>query len=88
MAWLLRARARQIDQVREVIDATRQNLKESKGANKGYFDPADNLRAEYLQISDLAPVHETMKGQSHSGKLDVRWWGPYWVTDIAQTLGT
>ena len=65
-----------------------QNLKESRDANKHYFDEAANLQAEDLQIGDLAPVHETKIEQCHSATLDDRWRGPYRVTEIAQSMGT
>ena len=87
-ASLIAARARQLERRREDIDVAIQNLKESGDANKRYFDQAANLRAEDLQIGDLALVHETKIEQSHGAKLDARWRGPYRVTEIAQSLGT
>jgi hypothetical protein len=72
-ASLIAARARQLERRREDIDVAIQNLKESRDANKRYFDQAANLRAEDLQIGDLALVHETKIEQSHGAKLDARW---------------
>jgi hypothetical protein len=88
MASLIAARARQLERRPEDIDVAIQNLKESRDANKRYFDQAANLRAEDLQIGDLALVHETKIEQSHRAKLDARWRGPYRVTEIAQSLAT
>jgi len=82
------ARAWQLEQRWEDIDAAIHKQKELRFANKGYFNQAANLRAEDLQIVNLAVVHETKMEQSHGDKLDARWRGPYWVTDIAQSLGT
>ena len=50
-----------------------QHLKESRDANKRYFDQAANLRSEDLQIGYLALVNETKIEQSHGAKLDARW---------------
>jgi hypothetical protein len=87
-ASLITARARQLERRREDIDVAIQNLKESRDANKRYFDQAANLQAEDLQIGDLALMHETKIDQSHGTKLDAQWQGPYRVTEIAQSLGT
>jgi len=87
-ASLIAARARQLERQREDIDAAIQNLKESRDANKQYFDQVANLRAEAFQIGDLALVHETKIEQSQGAKMDARWRGPYRVTEIAQSLGT
>ena len=57
-ASLVAARARQLERRREDIDVAIQNLKESRDANKCHFDQAANLRAEDLQIDDLALVHK------------------------------
>jgi len=87
-ASLIAARARQLERRREDIDVAIQNLKESRDANKRYLDQAANLRAEDLQIGDLALMHETKIEQSHGAKLDASWRGPYRVPEIAQSLGT
>jgi hypothetical protein len=87
-ASLIVARASQLDRRREDIDVARQNLKESRDANKRYFNQAANLRAEDPQIGDLALMHGPKIEQSHGTKLDARWRGPYQVTEIAQSLGT
>jgi hypothetical protein len=58
---LIAARARQLEQRQEDIDVAIQNLKESRDANKRYFDQAANLWAEDLQIGDLSLVHETKR---------------------------
>jgi len=87
-ASLIAAKARQLEQWREDIDAAIQNLMESRDANKCYFNQAGNLRAQDIQFGNLALVHESKVEQSHGTKLDARWRGPYRVTEIAQSLGT
>jgi hypothetical protein len=87
-ALLIAARARQLEWQREDINVAIQNTKESRDANKHYFNQAANLLAEDLQIGDLALVHETQIEQSHSAKLDARSQGPYRVTEIPKSLGT
>jgi len=87
-ALLRAARARQLERQRKDTDAAIQHRKKSWDANKHYFDLAANLQAEGLEIGDLALVHETKIVQSHGVNLDARLQGPYWVTEVAQSLET
>jgi len=87
-ASLITTRARLLEGWSKDIDVAIQNLKESRDANKHYFDEAADLHTEDRQMSDFALMYETKIEQSHSAKLDARWQGPYWITDIAQNLGT
>lgn len=78
------SRARQPVSTLEHIDRGIQNLKESRYANKWYFDEVGNLQAEYVQRGDLALVYETKIEQYQGAELNEWWWRSYWVTEIAQ----
>ena len=58
------------------MDTAIQNLKESKDANKRYFDQAAYIQAEDLLIGDLARIHENNKEQSHGAQLNATWFRP------------
>lgn len=82
------ARAWQLEQWGDDIDADIQNLKKSRDANKRYVDKTANHSAEDFQIGYLTLMHETKIEQSHRTKPDARWPEHYRVTEIAQCLGT
>ena len=78
---LIMARMRQLDQkVLTEIQAA-ENLRNSRKANKTYYDQHKRLRSEaqQLHVGDLVLVHRTMDSTSRSRarKLDDRWSGPY-----------
>ncbi len=73
---LLTARMRQLDQkvLTEVRSA--ENLRNSRNANKVYYDQHKQIRSEaqQLRVSDLVLLHYTKNSYSHSQvrKLDDR----------------
>jgi len=75
-ASLIAARGRQLERQREDIDVAIQHLNESRDANNHYFEQAANIRAEDLQIGDLALVQQTKIEQPHGAKQDAWWRGP------------
>jgi len=87
-AWRIAAKARQLERWREQNDATKHGLKQSRYANRCYFEQAANIHAQDIQIGHFALVNETKIEQSHSAKQDALWRGPYQVTEIAPSLGT
>jgi hypothetical protein len=71
-ASLIAARARQLERLREDINVAINDIKLTGDANKHSFDQAANLRAEHLQIGDLALVHKTKIEPSHGAEVDAR----------------
>ena len=85
---LLAARARQLERRQEDIGRAVGRLRESREANKRYFDEMARLRVEELQLGNLVLMHETRIEQTHSAKLEARWRGPYRIAERAEKLGT
>ena len=85
---LLAARARKLERRQEDIGRAVGRLRESREANKRYFDETARLRVEELQLGNLVLMHETRIEQTHSAKLDARWRGPYRIAERAEKLGT
>ena len=83
---LLTARMRQLDQ--RVLTEVRaaENLRNSRNANKVYYDQHKRLRteAQRLHVGDLVLLHHTKDSYSRSRarKLDDRWFGPYRIREI------
>jgi len=82
------ATAWQLEWRQEDIDAATHNQEESRDAKKQYFDQAAILWSDDLHIGNLALIHNTKIEQSHCTTLDARWYCPYRVTEIVQSLGT
>ena len=85
---LLLARMRQLDQ-RVLAEAhAAENLRNSRKANKAYFDQQKRLRGDQqqLQIGDLVLLHNTKKLKTYSSKikLDDNWYGPYRIREIPE----
>jgi hypothetical protein len=81
---------RQLDQKALGASVTRaaDNLRNSRKANKTYYDQHKQLRtdSQQLHVGDLVLLHRT--GDTYSRvrakKLDDRWFGPYRITEIPQ----
>jgi hypothetical protein len=85
---LLIARMRQLDQrVLTEVQAA-ETLRNSRKANKTYYDQHKHLRpeAQQLHLGDLVLRHNTKDSYSRSRakKLDDRWSGPYRIRKIAE----
>ena len=83
---LIMARMRQLDQKVFTEIQAAENLRNSRKANKAYYDQHKRLRSEaqQLHIGDLVLLHRTMDSTSRSraDKLDDRWDGPYRIRKI------
>jgi len=79
---------RQLDQRILAEAQAAENLRNSRKANKAYFDQQKRLRGDQqqLQIGDLVLLHNTRKQQTRSRahKLDDNWHGPYRIHEIAE----
>jgi len=83
---LIMARMRQLDQrVLTEVQAA-ENLRNSRKANKIYYDQHKQLRsdAQQLRVGDLVLLHRTKYSTSRTRavKLDDRWSGPYRIREI------
>jgi len=76
---------RQLDQKVLTEAQASQNLRNSRNANKIYFDQT-KLRKEKLRVGDLIVVHQTKDSYSQyrAKKLDDRWFGPYRIREIPE----
>ena len=83
---LIMARMRQLDQKVLTEVQAAENLRNSRKANKTYYDQHKRLRpeAQQLHIGDLVLLHRTKDSTSRSraGKFDDRWDGPYRIRKI------
>ena len=83
---LIMARLRQLDQKALTQIQAAENLRDSRKANKTYYDQHKQLRSEaqQLHVGDLVLVHRTKYSKSRSRviKLDDRWSGPYRIREI------
>lgn len=87
---LLLARMRQLDEGTLDLIQAADNLRNSRKANKAYFDDHNLLRPddELLHIDDLVLLFDSPKFKSdkpdRSDKLDDRWIGPYRISKIGE----
>jgi len=72
----------------EHIDPGKHSVKQSKDANKCYFNQAADLQADDLHNGHLDLLHKTKIELSYSANVEAMWGAPYRVTDIAQCLET
>ena len=82
---LLLARMQQLDERSLELTQAAENLRESRKANKAYFDEHKHLRnpSEQLKVGDLVLLFNSMlQKRSRKDKLTDRWSGPYRVREI------
>jgi len=82
---LLLARMQQLDERSLKLTQAAENLRESRKANKAYFDEHKHLRnpSEQLKVGDLVLLFNSMlQKRSRKDKLTDRWSGPYRVCEI------
>jgi len=70
------------------VDVTNQNVTMSSDATKCFIDEVANLNTTDHQVDEPLLVRETKIEQTLGTILDATWWGPYSVTEIAQSLET
>ena len=87
---LLLARMRQLDEGTLDLTQAADNLRNSRKANKAYFDEHNLLRpdGELLQVGDLVLLFDSPKFKSgkpgRGDKLDDRWIGPYRISKVGE----
>ena len=82
---LLIARMQQLDERNLELTQAAENLRESRKANKAYFDEHKHLRnaSEQLKVGDLVLLfNSTLKKHLRKDKLVDRWMGPYRIREI------
>ena len=80
---LLRARMQQLDQRNLELTQAAENLRNSRRANKAYFDEHHDIRKEELKIGDLVLVYKgNINIRLRDNKLADRWDGPYRIRYI------
>ena len=86
---LLLARMQQLDQQNLELSQAAENLRNSRKANKAYFDLHKHLRPEsgdqQLRVGDLVLRYKSQlqNSRARSAKLDDRWTGPYRIIEVA-----
>jgi Integrase zinc binding domain len=85
---LMVARMRQLDQRNLHECQAAENLRNSRKANKAYYDQHKRLRPEHqqLHVGDLVLLHRTQNLKTYDSrrKLDDRWFGPYRIREIPE----
>jgi len=85
---LLTARMKQLDERNLAEALAAENLRNSRKANKAYFDEHKRLRGENVQLNvgDLVLLHSTKSrfSRSRQEKLDDNWRGPFRIREIPQ----
>lgn len=88
---LILARMQQLDERTLELSQAVENLRNSRKANKTYFDQHNRLRPDgeqQLQVGDLVLLHNSYKYKTgkppRAAKLDDRWLGPYRIREIAE----
>ena len=85
---LLTARMRQLDERTLTVEQAAENLRDSRLANKTYFDQHKQLRPESQRLSagDLVLVHDTrhLNNRARARKLEFSWFGPYRIREVGQ----
>jgi len=65
-----------------------ENLRNSRKANKTYFDQQKRFRGDQqqLRVGDLVLLHNSKKLKTHSSKdkVDDNWFGPYRIREIPE----
>lgn len=82
---LLAARARQLEARNEDLLEAAADLRDSRTANKTYFDAHRRQRPgnQALRVGELALLHNTQLDKQWSNKLANRWRGPYRIVAIS-----
>ena len=88
MSSLPLAKAQQLERREDVIGKVVVRLRESREANKRYFDKTARLHMEEPQLGNLVLMHETRIEQTHNAKLEASWRGLYRIAERAEKLGT
>ena len=87
-AELLAVRARQLERKEEDLEEAAQIQRESREANKAYFDSHRRHWPEIphtaIELGDHVLLHDIRFEQSHSHKLHDGWIGPYRITDVSR----
>jgi hypothetical protein len=88
---LIFARMQQLDERTLELSQAVENLRNSRKANKTYFDQHNRLRPDgeqQLQVGDLVLLHNSYKYKTGKpprvSKLDDRWLGPYPIREITE----
>jgi hypothetical protein len=88
---LILARMQQLDEQTLELSQAVENLRNSRKANKAYFDQTRTLRPDndqQLRGGDLVLVHNSAKFKTGKpprvAKLDDRWLGPYRIREVAE----
>jgi hypothetical protein len=83
---LIVGRMTQLDARNLELTQAAENLRNSRKANKAYFDDTQRLRSEKdrLQVGDLVLLYRSnILKRSRVHKLDDRWSGPYRIKEVA-----
>ena len=76
----------QLDQHNLELSQAAENLRNSRKANKAYFDIHNHLRPEsgeqQLHVGDLVLLHRSQVRKRRATKLDDHWSGPYRIREI------
>ena len=80
---LIHARMEELDQTRVVKILAAMNLRNSRKANKAYFDNAKRLRpqSQLLQPGDMVLLFDNAILRSRGVKLKDKWRGPFRITE-------
>jgi hypothetical protein len=80
-------RMRQLDQ--RILNEAQaaETLRNSRKANKAYFDLSKRLRSaqQQLQVGDLVLLHNTRSERQHSRKLYDNWRGSYRIREVIES---
>jgi hypothetical protein len=78
---------RQLDQ--RILNETQaaETLRNSRKANKAYFDLNKRLRnqQQQLHVGDLVLLHNSRSERQHSRKLNDNWFGPYRIREVIES---
>ena len=83
---LIHARMEQLDQRRVVKILAAMNQRNSRKANKAYFDNVKRLRpqSQLLQPGDMVLLFDSASQRSRGVKLKDKWRGPFRITEKAK----
>ncbi|CAB4439641.1 unnamed protein product [Rhizophagus irregularis] len=67
-----------MEKLPEIREQTKEEIEKAQRKQKVYHD-LKIKRKEKFQIGDKVLVYNAAKGKQHSGKLDDKWKGPYFI---------